>query len=69
MMIKVYIDRNPESVSLEFPSIGRYYNCKYPGEVFDAIRDFIGNQPYELIEGVSDPSEWVEPSEPDDDPY
>lgn len=57
-MIKVYIDIHADIIHLAFPSIGEYYDCKYPNEVTDAIKDFIGDEPYELIEGTPKPEDY-----------
>ncbi len=51
-MIKVYIERvQSDLIVLTFPSIGEEYDCKRESEVKTVIKEFIGDEPYELIEG------------------
>ncbi len=57
-MIKVFIEKQAGLISLVFPVINEHYECKSQSEVVDAINDFIGDEPYELIEGRPKPEDY-----------
>ncbi len=57
-MIKVFIEKQAGLISLAFPAINEHYDCKSQSEVVDAINDFIGDEPYELIEGTPKPEDY-----------
>ncbi len=43
------IEKQAGLISLAFPAINEHYDCKSQNEVVDAINDFIGGEPYELM--------------------